>query len=65
MDEPLSSEQKLPHRPMGQIGPYELALSGKISGLGWFCVHDEDQWIALFKLTDAQLKEVKDWKESA
>ena len=37
----------------------------KISGLGWLCVWDGRQWIALFQLTTDQLREYRYWRESA
>lgn len=37
----------------------------KVSGTGWLCVFDADEWIAVVQLTDEQLREYRAFMATA
>lgn len=36
----------------------------RISGTGWLCVWHRTGWIAVFKLTEDQMREYTQWRQS-
>lgn len=52
------------HSSSKNVSGTEAQRQFKVSGLGWFCVWDRGEWLAVFKLTADQLREYRSWREA-